>query len=134
MQATTAGCMLSIVATPHMLWLWHLCRILLLALCLSHLLLLGLLSLILRLDGVPTTEVARELCLVVHLVVVLLLLLGVLFDERVARLDFDSLVVLTAANTTDATALGPLLVGHISVSKAGLGCCFVPSGVASSPC
>ena len=95
---------------------------------------LGLLILILSLDGVTTTEVARELSLVVHLVVVLLLLLGVLFDESVAWLDFDSLVVLTAANTTDATALGPLLVGHICVSKAWLGSCFVSSGVAGSPC
>lgn len=89
---------------------------------------------ILRLNGVTTTEVPRELRLVVHLVVVLLLLLWVLFDESVARLDFDSLVVLTAANTTDATALGPLLLGHILVSKAGLGSRFVPSGVACSPC
>ena len=115
-----------------MLWLRHLCRILLLALRLRHLLLLGLLILTLRLDGVSSAEVARELRLVVHLVVVLLLL-GVFFDESVARLHFDSLVVLTAANTTDPTALGSLLVGHISVSKARLGSRFVPSGVARSP-
>ena len=134
MQATAAGCVLSIVATPHMLRLRYLCRVLLLALSLRHLLLLGLLILILRLDGVTTTEIPRELCLVVHLVVILLLLLWGLFNESVARLDFDSLVVLTAANTTDATAFGPLLMGYIRVSKAGLGSRLVPSGVAGSPC